>query len=137
MAPAVRVGIGEEFGLPANEETTGKMVAALRRLGFKKVYDTVYSADLTIMEEGTELLNRISKGGVLPQFTSCCPGWIKFIEQYYPTILPNLSSCKSPQQMMGAMMREMLPEQLGVKNEDLFVCSIMPCTAKKFEIRRP
>ena len=89
------------------------------------------------MEEGTELLNRITEGGVLPQFTSCCPGWIKFIEQYYPTILPNLSSCKSPQQMMGAMMREMLPEQLGVKNEDLFVCSIMPCTAKKFEIRRP
>ena len=137
MAPAVRVGIGEEFGLPSNEETTGKMVAALRKLGFKKVYDTVYSADLTIMEEGTELLNRISNGGVLPQFTSCCPGWIKFIEQYYPEILPNLSSCKSPQQMMGAMMREMLPEQLGVKNEDLFVCSVMPCTAKKFEIRRP
>ena len=137
MAPAVRVGISEEFGLPNCEETTGKMVAALRRLGFKKVYDTVYTADLTIMEEGTEFLNRVTKGGVLPQFTSCCPGWIKFIEQYYPTLLPNLSSCKSPQQMMGAMMREMLPEQLGVKNEDLFVVSVMPCTAKKFEIRRP
>ena len=137
MAPADRVGIGEEFGLPANEETTGKMVAALRKLGFDKVYDTVYSADLTIMEEGTELLQRITNNGVLPQFTSCCPGWIKFIEQYYPELLPNLSSCKSPQQMMGAIMREVLPEKLGVKNEDIFVCSVMPCTAKKFEIRRP
>jgi len=89
------------------------------------------------MEEGTEFVNRLTKGGVLPQFTSCCPGWIKFIEEYYPELLPNLSSCKSPQQMMGAVMRELLPEQLGVKNEDLFVVSVMPCTAKKFEIRRP
>ncbi|MGI6444710.1 MAG: NADH-dependent [FeFe] hydrogenase, group A6 [Candidatus Ozemobacteraceae bacterium] len=137
MAPAVRAGIGEEFGLVAGPETTGKMVAALRKLGFDKVYDTVYAADLTIMEEGTEFVNRLTKGGVLPQFTSCCPGWIKFIEEYYPELLPNLSSCKSPQQMMGAVMRELLPEQLGVKNEDLFVVSVMPCTAKKFEIRRP
>jgi NADH-quinone oxidoreductase subunit G len=137
MAPAVRAAIGEEFGLPTSPETTGKMVAALRRLGFKQVYDTVYTADLTIVEEGTEFVQRLTQGGVLPQFTSCCPGWIKFIEHYYPELLPNLSSCKSPQQMMGAMIREITPAQLGVKNEDLFVVSLMPCTAKKFEIRRP
>lgn len=137
IAPAVRVGIGEEFGLKSGEETTGKLVAALRLLGFKQVYDDTYSADLTVLEEGTELLNRITKGGVLPQFTSCCPGWVKFVEQYYPEILPNVSSCKSPQQMMGSIIRETIPEKLGITNDKLFNVSIMPCTAKKFEIRRP
>jgi NADH-quinone oxidoreductase subunit G len=137
IAPAVRVAIGELFGLPPGESTRGQMVAALKRLGFDKVYDTSFSADLTVLEEATEFLNRKSKGGKLPLFTSCCPGWVKYAEQFFPELLPNLSTCKSPQQMLGALAKELLPAELGVKKEDLVMVSIMPCTAKKFEAKRP
>ncbi len=137
IAPAVRVALGEEFGMAPGTVTTGQMVAALKRLGFHKVFDTSFTADLTILEEGTELLNRLSSGKNLPQFTSCCPGWIKFAEQYYPSLLPNLSTCKSPQQMLGSLLKDILPNEMGIKREDLVVVSVMPCTAKKFEARRP
>ncbi|HEY3320732.1 MAG TPA: NADH-dependent [FeFe] hydrogenase, group A6 [Planctomycetota bacterium] len=137
IAPAVRVALGESFGAKPGAETTGRIVAALKALGFDQVYDTSFTADLTIMEEGTEFLERKMKGEKLPQFTSCCPGWVKYAEQYYPELLPNLSSCKSPQQMFGSLAKDTLPKQLGVAREDLFVVSIMPCTAKKFEARRP
>jgi len=137
IAPAVRVAIGELFGLPPGESTRGQMVAALKRLGFDRVYDTSFSADLTVVEEANEFLERKTKGGKLPLFTSCCPGWVKFAEQYFPEMLPNLSSCKSPQQMLGALAKEILPAELGVKKENLVMVSIMPCTAKKFEAKRP
>jgi len=137
IAPAVRVAIGELFGMPPGESTRGQMVAALKRLGFEKVYDTSFSADLTVVEEANEFLNRKTKGGKLPLFTSCCPGWVKFAEQYFPELLPNLSTCKSPQQMLGALAKELLPAELGVKKEDLVMVAIMPCTAKKFEAKRP
>ncbi|MGA2245555.1 MAG: [FeFe] hydrogenase, group A [Verrucomicrobiota bacterium] len=137
VAPAVRVAIGELFGLPPGESTRGQMVAALKRLGFDKVYDTSFSADLTVVEEANEFLIRKTKGGKLPLFTSCCPGWVKFAEQYFPELLPNLSTCKSPQQMLGALAKELLPAELGVKKEDLVMVSVMPCTAKKFEAKRP
>jgi NADH-quinone oxidoreductase subunit G len=137
IAPAVRVAIGELFGLPPGESTRGQMVAALKRLGFEKVYDTSFSADLTVVEEANEFLNRKSQGGKLPLFTSCCPGWVKFAEQYFPELLPNLSTCKSPQQMLGALAKELLPAELGVKQADLVMVAIMPCTAKKFEAKRP
>ena len=136
IAPAVRVAIGELFGLPPGESTRGQMVAALKRLGFDRVYDTSFSADLTVVEEANEFLARKAKGGKLPLFTSCCPGWVKFAEQYFPELLPNLSTCKSPQQMLGALAKELLPAELGVKREDLVMVSIMPCTAKKFEAKR-
>ena len=115
IAPAVRVAIGELFGMPAGESTRGQMVAALKRLGFDKVYDTSFSADLTVIEEANEFLKRKAKGEKLPLFTSCCPGWVKFAEQYFPELLPNLSTCKSPQQMLGALCKELLPAELGVK----------------------
>jgi NADH-quinone oxidoreductase subunit G len=137
IAPAVRVALGEAFNLPASAETTGRIVAALKAIGFHAVYDTSFTADLTVIEEGMEFLGRKTKGGRLPQFTSCCPAWVKYAEQYYPDLLPNLSSCKSPQQMFGALAREALPKMLDVPAEDLVVVSIMPCTAKKFEARRP
>jgi len=137
IAPAVRVAIGELFGLPPGESTRGEMVAALKRLGFDRVYDTSFSADLTVIEEANEFLNRKTKGGKLPLFTSCCPAWVKFAEQYFPELLPNLSTCKSPQQMLGALCKELLPEEMGIKKSDLVVVSIMPCTAKKFEAKRP
>jgi len=137
VAPAVRVALGEAFGLPPGASTSGQMVAALKRLGFDKVFDTSFSADLTVIEEANEFLKRKAKGEKLPQFTSCCPGWVKFAEQYFPELLPNLSSCKSPQQMLGAICKETLPAELGIRKEDLVVVSIMPCTAKKFEARRP
>lgn len=137
IAPAVRVAIGELFGLPPGESTRGQMVAALKRLGFERVYDTSFSADLTVVEEANEFLGRKTKGGKLPLFTSCCPGWVKFAEQYFPELLPNLSSCKSPQQMLGALCKELLPAELGVSRKDVVVVSIMPCTAKKFEAKRP
>jgi NADH-quinone oxidoreductase subunit G len=137
IAPAVRVAIGEAFGLTPGESTRGQMVAALKRLGFDKIYDTSFSADLTVIEEAEEFLKRKARGEKLPLFTSCCPGWVKFAEQYFPELMPNLSSCKSPQQMLGALCKELLPEELGVKRENLVVVSIMPCTAKKFEARRP
>ena len=135
-APAVRATLGEEFGMPIGTPVTGKMVAALRRLGFAKVYDTDFGADLTIMEEGTELLGRIRNGGVLPMMTSCSPGWINFIETWYGDLLDHLSSCKSPHEMQGAILKSYYAEQNGLKPEDVFVVSIMPCTAKKYEKER-
>jgi NADH-quinone oxidoreductase subunit G len=137
VAPAVRVAVGELFGMPPGESTRGQLVAALKRLGFDKVYDTSFSADLTVIEEANEFLNRKTKNGKLPLFTSCCPGWVKFAEQYFPELLPNLSTCRSPQQMLGAVAKETLPAELGVKKENLVMVSIMPCTAKKFEAKRP
>lgn len=136
-APAVRVSLGEEFGLKPGSIVTGKMVAALRRLGFDRVFDTDFTADLTIMEEGHELIKRVTTGGVLPMITSCSPGWINFIEHYYPDLLPHLSTCKSPQQMFGALAKTYYPEKAGVRPEDIVVVSLMPCTAKKYEATRP
>ena len=134
-APAVRAALGEEFGIEG-VATTGKMVAALRRLGFDKVFDTNFGADVTIMEEGTELLQRIKNGGKLPMITSCSPGWIKFCEHNYPEFLDNLSSCKSPHEMFGAIIKSYYAEKQGINPEDIYVVSIMPCTAKKFESAR-
>ena len=136
-APAVRAALGEEFGMKIGTPVTGKMVAALRRLGFEKVYDTDFGADLTIMEEGTELLNRMKNGGALPMITSCSPGWINFCETYYADQLEHLSSCKSPHQMQGAILKSYYAEKHGLDPKDIFVVSIMPCTAKKFEKERP
>ncbi|NPV93483.1 MAG: 2Fe-2S iron-sulfur cluster binding domain-containing protein [Firmicutes bacterium] len=136
-APAVRVAIGEAFGLAPGSVATGQMVAALRLIGFDKVFDTDFTADLTIMEEGSELLERVSKGGVLPLITSCSPGWIKFIEHFYPQLLPHVSTCKSPQQMFGALAKTFYAEKSGIDAKDIFSVSIMPCTAKKFEAQRP
>ena len=136
-APAVRVALGEEFDMPMGTRVTGKLAAALRRLGFDKVFDTDYGADLTIMEEGTELLNRIKNGGVLPMITSCSPGWIKYIEHYYPEFLPNLSSCKSPHEMLGAVIKSYYAETNHIDPKDIYVVSVMPCVAKKFEAQRP
>ena len=136
-APAVRAGIGEEFGMAVGERATGKMVAALKRLGFDKVYDTNFAADLTIMEEGHELLERINEGGVLPMFTSCSPGWVRFIEFNYPELLPHLSTAKSPHMMMGAMIKSYYADIHKIDPSKIFVVSVMPCTAKKAEIARP
>ena len=136
-APAVRAALGEEFGLPMGTSVTGKMVAALRRLGFDKVFDTDFAADLTIMEEGTELVERITKGGVLPMITSCSPGWVKYCEHYYPEFIPNLSSCKSPHEMEGAMIKSYYADRMGIDPKDIVVVSVMPCTAKKYEAKRP
>ncbi|HOQ36860.1 MAG TPA: NADH-dependent [FeFe] hydrogenase, group A6 [Acetivibrio sp.] len=136
-APAVRVALGEEFGMPIGSRVTSNMVAALRRLGFNKVFDTDTAADLTIMEEGTELLNRIKNGGKLPLITSCSPGWIKFCEHNYPEFLDNLSTCKSPHEMFGAVLKSYYAEKNGIDPSKIFVVSIMPCTAKKFEAQRP
>ncbi len=136
-APAVRAAIGEVFGMPIGTAATGKMVAALRRLGFKKVYDTNFGADLTIMEEANELLDRVANGGVLPMITSCSPGWINYCEYYYGDLLPHVSSCKSPHEMFGAILKSYYCEKHGIKPEDMFVVSVMPCTAKKFEKERP
>lgn len=132
-APAVRAALGEEFGMKIGTPVTGKMVAALRRLGFKKVFDTNFGADLTIMEEATELLGRIKNGGKLPMITSCSPGWINYAEYYYADCLDNISSCKSPHEMQGAILKNYYAEKIGVDPKDMFVVSIMPCTAKKFE----
>lgn len=135
-APAVRAALGEEFGMPVGTAVTGKMVAALKRLGFNKVYDTDFGADLTIMEEGTELLSRIKNGGVLPMITSCSPGWINYAEYNYGDLLDHLSSCKSPHQMQGAVIKSYFAEKNGLDPKDIFVVSIMPCTAKKGEKER-
>ena len=135
-APAVRVGLGEEFGYEMGTIVTGKMVAALRRLGFDKVFDTNFSADLTIMEEATEFLDRFNKKENLPLITSCSPGWIKFCEHYYPEFIKNLSSCKSPQGMFGSVAKTYYAEKEGIDPENIFVVSVMPCTAKKFEAER-
>lgn len=136
-APAIRAGIGEDFGFPAGTCTTGKLAAALHRLGFDKIFDTQFTADLTIMEEGTELIGRIKNGGTLPMITSCCPGWIKFAEEYFPESLDHLSTCKSPQQMLGPVAKTYYAEKMGIDPRKLVVVSIMPCTAKKFENNRP
>ena len=135
-APSIRATLGECFDMPIGTNVTGKMVAALKRLGFDKVFNTNFAADLTIMEEGTEFLDRVKNGGTLPMITSCSPGWIKFCEHYYPELIPNLSSCKSPQQMMGAMIKSYYAEKMGIDPKDMVVVSIMPCVAKKFEIKR-
>mgnify|MGYP005836616009 CR=1 FL=1 len=136
-APAVRVAVGEEMGLPHGALVTGQLVAALRRLGFDRVFDTNFAADLTIMEEGHELLKRLQEGGELPMITSCCPGWIKFAECFYPDLLDNISTCKSPQQMFGAIAKTFYAQQAGVDPADMVVVSVMPCVAKKFECERP
>lgn len=132
-APSVRIGLGEEFGMPMGTNTEGKMVAALRRLGFDSVFDVDYTADLTIMEEGTEFLGRLKNGGVLPMITSCSPGWIKFCEHNFPDQLAHLSTCKSPQQMFGAVCKTYFAEKMGIDPKNIVVVSVMPCTAKKFE----
>ncbi|ACV61127.1 hydrogenase, Fe-only [Desulfofarcimen acetoxidans DSM 771] len=136
-APATRISVGEIFGLEPGSLVTGKMVAALRRLGFDKVFDTDFTADLTIMEEGSELIRRLNGKGALPLITSCSPGWIKFIEHHYPDLLPHLSTCKSPQQMFGALAKTYYAEKAGLDPGSIFVVSIMPCTAKKYEAGRP
>jgi iron-only hydrogenase group A len=143
-APAIRAALGEEFGFPPGTRVTGKMATALRQMGFDAVFDTNFAADLTIMEEGTELLMRLKRALVekdrtaaLPMFTSCSPGWINFAEYYYPNLLDHLSTCKSPQQMFGALAKTYYANKLGLKPEQIFVTSVMPCTAKKFECQRP
>jgi len=132
-APAIRATLGECFGMPIGTEVTGKMVAALRRLGFDGVFDTDFAADLTIVEEASEFLHRLQNGGVLPMITSCSPGWIQYCESHQPEFIPNLSTCKSPQQMFGALAKTWYAKKMGLDPKDIFVVSIMPCTAKKFE----
>lgn len=135
-APSIRATLGECFGMPIGTDVEGKMVTALRMLGFDKVFDTDFGADLTIMEEANEFIDRVQNGGVLPMITSCSPGWVKFCEYYYPDMIPNLSTCKSPQQMTGAMIKTYYAEKEGIDPQDIVVVSVMPCTAKKFEITR-
>jgi NADH-quinone oxidoreductase subunit G len=136
-APAIRVGIGEAMGMGSGALVTGQMVAGLRRLGFNKVFDTQFTADLTIIEEGHELINRITQKGVLPMITSCSPGWIKFAEHFFPNSLAHLSTCKSPQQMFGSMAKTYYAAKMGIDPRKMVVVSIMPCTAKKYEAKRP
>ena len=136
-APAIRVGIGEAMGMESGSLVTGKMVAGLRRLGFNKVFDTQFTADLTIMEEGHELIKRITNKGVLPMITSCSPGWIKFAEHFFPNSLAHLSTCKSPQQMFGSVAKTYYAAKMGIDPRKMVVVSIMPCTAKKYEAKRP
>lgn len=136
-APAVRAALGEEFGMPIGTSVTSKMVAALKRLGFDKVYDTNFAADLTIMEEATELVHRIKEGGQLPMITSCSPGWVNYAEYFYGDLLGHLSSCKSPHEMEGAIIKSYFAEKKGLDPKNIFVVSIMPCTAKKYEKERP
>lgn len=136
-APAVRAALGEEFGFEIGTPVTGKMAAALRRMGFDKVFDTDTGADVTIIEEGTEFINRLQNGGKLPLITSCSPGWVKFCEHNFPDFLDNLSSCKSPHEMFGALIKTYYAEKEGIDPEKIFVVSVMPCVAKKFEAKRP
>ncbi|MBZ4669717.1 MAG: ferredoxin [Oscillospiraceae bacterium] len=135
-APAVRAALGEAFGMPIGTNVEGKMVAALRRLGFAKVFDTDFAADLTIMEEANEFLDRVKNGGVLPMITSCSPGWIKYCEHYFPDMTENLSTCKSPMQMFGAVAKTYYAQKMGIDPKDIVMVAVMPCTAKKFEIGR-
>ena len=135
-APAVRAAIGEEFGNPVGTNTEGKMFTALRMLGFDKVFDVNFAADLTIMEEANELIERVKEGGKLPMFTSCSPGWIRYVEYYYPELIPNLSSCKSPMQMFGATVKTYYAQKEGIDPKNIYVVGVMPCTAKKFERTR-
>jgi iron-only hydrogenase group A len=136
-APAVRAALGEEFGYAPGTLVTGKMLAAVRRLGFDRVFDTNFAADLTILEEGSELIKRIKEGGTLPLITSCSPGWVKFAEHFYPEFIPNLSTCKSPHQMLGALVKTYYAEKEGIDPASIVNVSVMPCTAKKFECTRP
>ncbi len=136
-APAIRAALGEEFGLAPGTLVAGKMHAALKRLGFDAVFDTNFTADLTIMEEGSELVKRIKGGGVLPQITSCSPGWIKFAEHFYPDLLDHISTCKSPQQMFGSLAKTYYAEKAEMDPKKIVSVSVMPCTAKKFEASRP
>lgn len=136
-APAVRAALGEEFGMPMGSNVTGKLVAALRRLGFDRVFDTDFGADLTIMEESGELIHRIQNNGVLPMITSCSPGWVSYCETFYPEFIPNLSSCKSPHEMTGAMVKSYYAKAKGINPKRIAVVSVMPCTAKKYEADRP
>ncbi len=136
-APSISVSLAEEFGLPAGSDVNGVMTAALRKMGFKAVFDTSFAADLTIMEEASELAHRVKSGGPLPMFTSCSPGWIKFVETFYPELMPNLSTCKSPQQMLGAMIKTYYAKKQGIDPASIYSVSVMPCTAKKFEVARP
>jgi len=136
-APSISVSLAEELGFKPGTDIDGLMVAAFRQLGFKKVFDTAFSADLTIMEEASELVHRIKNGGKLPMTTSCSPGWIKFVEQFYPDLLENVSTCKSPQQMMGAIIKSFFAEREEIAPAKIYSVSIMPCTAKKFEAQRP
>ena len=136
-APAVRAALGEEFGFPVGTKVTGKLAAALRRLGFDKVFDTDFGADVTIMEEGYELIDRLTNGGVLPMITSCSPGWVNFCETFYPEFIPNLSSCKSPHEMTGALVKTYFAERNGIDPKKIYTVSVMPCTAKKYEAKRP
>ncbi len=136
-APAISVSLAEEFGLPAGTDVNGIMTAALRQMGFKAVFETSFSADLTIMEEASELAERIKTGGILPMMTSCSPGWIKFVETFYPGLIGNLSTCKSPQQMLGALIKTHYAKNKGLKPSEIISVSVMPCTAKKFEVDRP
>lgn len=135
-APAVRVALGEEFGMPIGSNVTGKMVTALKRLGFDKVFDTNTGADFTIMEEANEFIGRVQNNGVLPMITSCSPGWVKYIEMNYPELLPHLSTCKSPHQMFGALIKTYYAKKEGIDPEKIYVVSVMPCIAKKFERQR-
>ena len=137
VAPAVRAALGETFEFPLGGDTEGRIAGALRKLGFDKVFDTKVGADLTIIEEANELIERIENGGVLPMLTSCCPGWIKYAEHFYPDMLDNLSSCKSPHTMFGALIKSWYAEKMGIPKEKIVTVSVMPCTAKKFEITRP
>ncbi len=137
VAPSVRVALGEHFGFKCGENVARQMVSAMKMMGFDQVYDTCYAADMTIFEEATELMDRLSRGGRMPMFTSCCPGWVKFLETFYPELMPNLSTTRSPQQIFGSVARRTLPQQLNVKPENLVVVSVMPCTAKKFEAQLP
>lgn len=136
-APAIRATIGEGFGMPLGTPATGKLITALRRLGFDRVFDTNFTADLTIVEEATEFLNRFEKGERLPLLTSCSPGWINFMEKFYPELIPHASSCRSPMAMMSSLLKSYYAEQAGITPENIFVVGIMPCTAKKFEAQRP
>lgn len=136
-APAVSVTLGEEFNLPVGTDVDGWMVAALRRIGFDKVFDTSFTADLTIMEEGSEFISRLTKGDSLPMFTSCSPAWVAYVENFFPQFIPNLSTCKSPQQMLGALIKTFFAKQIGKEPKDIVSVSIMPCTAKKMEAARP
>ena len=137
IAPAVRVAVSEAFGLPKGENAIGKIVAALHRMGFDQVYDTTYSADLTIMEEAAEFLDRVANGGTLPLMTSCCPAWVKFVENEYPEFKPNISTCRSPQGMFSAVLKEYYRDEANAQGKKTVVVSIMPCTAKKMEAKRP
>ncbi len=136
-APAVRAALGEEFGYPPGTLVTGKMLAAARRLGFDRVFDTNFAADLTILEEGSEFIKRVKEGGTLPLITSCSPGWVKFLEHFYPDFIPNLSTCKSPHQMLGALVKTYYAKKEGIDPASMVTVSVMPCTAKKFECTRP